>query len=259
MDITAFKAKMERDGWVVFPSVIEAGLIDRINRDLAHAYEVCRSIQVKNGIAANTDGSVHHILGLGDSFFELLEKKPLWDYMQAYFEGKPFILNAFTGIINLPQGGTYASNVHRDIRTFSGPLPLMLNTLVMLDDFTPDNGATYLGTGSHLKADKPTDKEFFATAAQAVGKAGSILFFNSNLWHAAGFNKTDKPRRCLTPVYSKPFMKQLCDYPRLLGYDFAGKLSDDMKQVLGYNARIPASLEEWYQPPEKRMYKPGQG
>jgi hypothetical protein len=29
--------------------------------------------------------------------------------------------------------------------------------------------------------------------------------------------------------------------------------------MLGYNARVPATLEEWYQPPERRMYKPGQG
>jgi hypothetical protein len=29
--------------------------------------------------------------------------------------------------------------------------------------------------------------------------------------------------------------------------------------VLGYNARVPATLDEWYQPPERRMYRSDQG
>jgi hypothetical protein len=36
-------------------------------------------------------------------------------------------------------------------------------------------------------------------------------------------------------------------------------LSELQRQVLGYYSRIPATLEEWYQPPQRRMYRPGQG
>jgi len=36
-------------------------------------------------------------------------------------------------------------------------------------------------------------------------------------------------------------------------------LPEPLRQVLGYHARTPASLEEWYQPPEGRFYRPGQG
>lgn len=249
---------MKRDGWVIFPGILNQEFINRLSADLAKAYDICRSVQVKNGIAENTDGSVHHLVGLGASFLELLEKMPLWEYVKGFFGGN-FILNSLGGIINMPRGSTYASNVHRDIRMFSGTLPLMLNMLVMLDDFTEENGATYLYTGSHLKPEKPTNEEFFAKAARAIGKAGSIILFNSNLWHAAGENRTQNLRRCITPTFTKPFMKQQCDYPRVLGYDYAGKLSEEMKQILGYNARVPANLDEWYQPPEKRMYKPNQG
>jgi len=257
LSINDFNSGMKRDGWVIFPGVLSAEFIERLNADLAKAYDICRSVQVKNGIAENTDGSVHHLVGLGDSFFELLEKMPLWGYIKEYFGGN-FILNSLGGIINMPGGSTYASNVHRDIRTFSGNLRLMLNMLVMLDDFTEENGATYLCTGSHLQPEKPANDEFFTNSDRAIGKAGSIVLFDSNLWHAAGENRTKNLRRCITPTFTRPFIKQQCDYPRLLGYDYASKLSEEMKQILGYNSRVPANLDEWYQPPEKRMYKPNQ-
>lgn len=251
-------ATMARDGWIIFPEVLAPGFIDTLNADLAKAYDTCRAMQVKNGIAANTDGSVHHLVGQGESFLKLLKELPVWGYVQDYFGGN-FILNSMGGIINFPSGATYASRVHRDIRTFSGDLPLMLNMLIMLDDFTIANGATRLLSGSHKTLEQPSDEEFFANAGHAVGKAGSVLLFNSNVWHAAGHNTTQGVRRALTPTFTRPFMKQQADYPRVLGYDYASKLSEEMKQILGYNARVPASLDEWYQPPEKRMYKPGQG
>jgi hypothetical protein len=259
MDLTTFEAKMKQDGWVVIDSFVEPGLVDRMRADMERAYGVCRAIQIKNGIAANTEGTLHHLIGLGDSFLHYLDRmEQLTPHIESYFRGK-FILNSFGGNI-LKKSASYASAVHRDIRTYSGDLPLLLNTLVMLDDFTEDNGATYLMTGSHLDcADKPTDEAFYARAGRAIGKAGSVLIFNSNLWHAAGVNTTPVPRRSVTPMFCKPFIKQQCDYPRVVGYDRMDALTDHQRQILGFYARVPASLEEWYQPPEKRMYRPGQG
>jgi len=85
------------------------------------------------------------------------------------------------------------------------------------------------------------------------------VLFDSNIWHAAGVNRSARMRRGLTLAFTKPFIKPQFDYPRAIGYDCADQLSDTLRQVLGYNARIPASLDEWYQPPDKRMYRPGQG
>jgi ectoine hydroxylase-related dioxygenase (phytanoyl-CoA dioxygenase family) len=259
MELATFEEKMKRDGWVVFESFLKPAMVDRMRSDMERAYGICRSIQVKNGIAANTEGTLHHLIGLGDSFLEYLDRlESIMPHLESYFRGK-FILNSFGGNI-LKKSGSYASAVHRDIRTFSGDLPLLLNTLVMLDDFTPENGATYLMTGSHRDCpEKPNDETFYARADRALGAAGSVLMFDSNLWHAAGVNTTPVARRSVTPMFCKPFMKQQCDYPRVVGYDRMDALTDHQRQILGYYARVPASLEEWYQPPEHRMYRPGQG
>jgi hypothetical protein len=258
LGLDRFKARMDAAGWVVFPQAISLALVERMRADLATCWQSCRAIQERNGVATDADLTVHHLVGQADSFLELIEQMSIFsEYFEAYFDGK-YILNSLGGAINTRGHTSYAQRIHRDIRSFSGDMPLLLNTLVMLDAFTPENGATYLCTGSHTRGDKPSEPDFFARAEQALGPPGSVLVFNSNLWHAGGENRTDHPRRSVTPMFCRPFMKQQFDYPRALGYDRT-ELSEAARQVLGYNARVPATLDEWYQPPERRMYRPGQG
>jgi hypothetical protein len=257
--IDAAEAAIRSKGWVVLEHVIPEPLVAKLRIDLALAWEICRSIQVRNGVASDADLTVHHLVGIKASFLEVIDAfLPLDGLIEHYFDGK-YILNSMGGAVNLKDHRSYAQRIHRDIRSFSGEMPLLLNTLVMLDDFTPENGATWMLTGGHRMAEKPSQEVFAQSAEQALGPAGSVLLFNSNLWHSGGENRTDRPRRSITPMFCRPFIKPQFDYPRVLGYDAADNLSAYARQVVGYNARIPATLDEWYQPPEHRMYRPDQG
>lgn len=259
VSLDSYVENMRERGWVIFERAIDDELIERMLGDLERSWDTCREVMIKNGVFADAELTVHHLIGQGPSFLSFIdEMEPLMPYLEHYFEGK-FILNSFGGAINTAGRTSYAQRVHRDIRSFSGDMPLLLNTLVMLDDFTPDNGSTYLLTGSHTAAEKPDDAYFYSHAERALGPAGSILVFNSNLWHSGGNNKTNRPRRSVTPMFCKPFMKQQFDYPRAVGYDMADQLLPHTRQILGYNARVPATLDEWYQPRERRMYRPDQG
>lgn len=253
-----FEKQMREKGWVVYPDGVPQDFASLMAADLEKEYEKRRAIQLKNGIDVNTDGTAHHLLERDNSFLTLMDKLPFTDFMQTYFGGN-FILNSFGGVINMKSKASYVCNVHRDVRSFTSDIKLMINMLVMLDDFTLENGATYVLSGSHLKDERPSDETFFKNADRVTGKKGSVLLFDSNLWHAAGENKTDTVRRAITLTFTKPFMKPQLDYPRYLGYEFGESLSENCRQLIGYNARIPANLDEWYQPPHKRMYRPGQG
>jgi ectoine hydroxylase-related dioxygenase (phytanoyl-CoA dioxygenase family) len=259
LTLEAFNRQMAERGWVVFEGAVGSDLVSRMADDLEAAWDVCRAIQVKNGVATDADRTVHHLIGVKPSFLEYLDDSEVLDaYLEAYFGGR-YILNSFGGAINTRGRSSYAQRIHRDIRSYSGDMPLLLNTLVMLDAFQPENGATYMLSGSHRAAEKPSEEDFYAGAERAVGPVGSVLIFNSNVWHAGGDNKTDQTRRSVTPMYSRPFIKPQFDYPRVLGYDAGPSLTPYTRQVVGYNARVPANLDEWYQPPERRMYRGDQG
>ena len=249
---------MRHDGWTMLPAAVPLQLVGRLIAELEVAYRTQRALQLRNGVGDGSDGTVHHLPCAGGAFLELLECRYGQSVVSRFFDG-PYILNTYGGVLNLPNDPSYVSRVHRDQRSFSGDLRLMVQLLVMLDDFTEQNGATYLLSGSHRLADRPADDQFFRNAIRATGSAGSIVVFDSNLWHAAGTNTTTSPRRALTLAFTRPYIKQQLDYPRALGYGRAESFSPELRQLLGYNARVPASLDEWYQPPERRMYRRDQG
>lgn len=253
-----FQRVISERGWLVFNNVLPLEFVERMKADLYSAHETCHQYQKSAGLVNETAYTAHHLIGQGETFLEYIDLNPIGKYIESYFEGN-YILNSFGGAINIAKSKSYANSIHRDIRTFSGNSNLILNTLIMLDDFTVENGATELLSGSHHSKDKPSVEHFDRYSEPAVGERGSILFFNSNVWHRGGVNTTDRDRSSVTPMYSKPFMKQQFDYPRAVGYENMKSFSEQAKQILGFNSRVPSSLEEWYRPVEDRMYKNDQG
>lgn len=256
--INHFKTSLEGYGWIVYENAIEPDFIDTINNDIYDGYIRRRNIQIKNGISANMDGTLHHLLERDNFSIPLLERMYCDDEITQYFGGK-YILNGMNGVIHSKQEHPYLSNMHRDIRTFMSETKLLLQMIITLDDFTLQNGATRFLSGSHKSALKPDEEYFFNHADRAITTKGSIILFDSNLWHAAGENFTTMPRRALTLGFTLPFLKPQMDYPRFLGYDFVAGLKPELRQIIGYNARIPADLNEYYQPPHLRMYQRDQG
>lgn len=245
-------------GWLTYENALELEFVNQINDELEHAYEKRRLIQEKNGISQNMEGTLHHLIESDNFALKFLERLYCHQEMKAFLGGN-YIVNAFGGVMNSKNNRPYVQNIHRDVRSFMGSEKTMVQMMVLLDDFTEDNGATFMLSGSHQIADKPDENYFFENAHRAIAKKGSIVLFDSNIWHAAGKNNTEENRRVLTISYTKPQFKQQFDYPRFLGYDFAETISDELKQILGYKSRIPATLEEYYQPVSKRMYQPDQG
>ena len=139
-------------GWVLLPSVLIAGLRDRLTEAMELAHVKVRRIQLANGVGDGTDGTLHHLPIIDEVFLEFLQCRYCGDILDAFFGG-PYLLNTFGGVLNLPNNLSYVGAIHRDQRTFSGDLPLMCQLLVMLDDFTEDNGATYFLDGSHLRSE----------------------------------------------------------------------------------------------------------
>jgi ectoine hydroxylase-related dioxygenase (phytanoyl-CoA dioxygenase family) len=94
---------------------------------------------------------------------------------------------------------------------------------------------------------------------QVSGRAGSALVFDSSLWHAGGANTTDAARRGVTLVYSRAFVKQQIDLPRATDPAIVAQASPLLRRLLGFDVRVPSSLEEFMLPEEQRLFKGGQG
>ncbi len=258
MDMDAFDILMRAHGWVLFDAVVPADQLDPIGRDIEASVARCGEYQIKAGLG-RADGTAHHAVGQYDSLDAFLAKGWLDAFVSRYFDGAPYILHAFNPATVAPATTSYLHKIHRDVRTHAGEFRMVLNMLVMVDAFTLENGATHVLSGSHDCATPPCADLFWAQSDRLVGRAGSIVLFDSNLWHAAGHNASGQIRRALTLSFSRPFVKQQMDYPRFLGEAYGRGLSSKTRQLLGYEAMTPTSYEEWYRPRETRLYKETQG
>lgn len=259
--ITQEALQLKNSGYVILKQRVSGEFLTALQCAADKAFTQHKQIQLENNSDIKSDGVALHALVSDTTFVELLQELINTGFIQelqdSYFNSK-CILNSLSALNNLPNHPNFSAVVHRDLRFYSGDFPMMLNCLLMLDDFTAENGGTYLLPKSHLDERKPSDEEFFSNAIQATGKKGDILIFNANIWHASAPNTTQRGRRAIPITISKPFMKQLLDYPRALGYDNINTFSAELQELLGYHSRVPASLMEWYQPQDKRFYKKNQ-
>ncbi len=259
MDMATFTRKMDTDGLVIFADVIDASLTQQLNSDCVKWVKICEGYQIAAGINASGDGTGHHSLGASDSIDDYLAQHLLHDYIDHYFQHQVYILHACNPIAGVPKKMNYVHNIHRDARTFIPDYHFRLNMIVMLDDFTIENGATQVLLGSHRNPTAPDEAFFNTQHVPLLGKAGSVVLFNSYLWHRAGLNISDKNRVALTLSFGPAYIKPQMDYARMLGEQYGARLSPLTRQVLGYNARVPCSLDEWYRTADARLYHANQG
>jgi hypothetical protein len=246
---------MKTRGWVLFPGQIGETQLERLRDDAEAVYVERRALQLRNEVGDNMEGAAHHVLGEETSFEAFIADLPLWDTITQHFAGK-FILLNFGATLLQPGSAGYTLKPHRDVRAYSRDYRLSLNMLVMLDDFTVQNGATLVLPGSQHVEEMPSLELFHQYAEPITGKAGDILLFDSLLVHSAAPNRSAIQRRALTLCFGRPFFKPQMDWPRFLGPDLG--LSPKARQLLGYDARSPESLDEYYQPPERWTFKPDQ-
>jgi len=157
------------------------------------------------------------------------------------------VLNQQNGVINPPHGQLYnQGSFHRDLpyQHFVSSHPLAINALFCLDDFTAENGATYVIPASHKQESFPSDAAISATQVQVSEPAGSYIILDCMLYHSGGVNRTGRPRRAVNHIYSVPIIRPQIDLPSILGDDYTRDA--EVRRLLGYDVRVPASIESFY-------------
>jgi ectoine hydroxylase-related dioxygenase (phytanoyl-CoA dioxygenase family) len=166
--------------------------------------------------------------------------------------GSFYILNLQNAIINRPNEEHHQCSWHRDLpyQNFTISNPISLNALFCIDEFSEETGATVVVPYTHKTEILPSDRYISKHQTVAVAKPGSVIVFDSMLFHKAGYNSSKIIRRAVNHQYQIPLLKQFYDFPRAL----KGKFSSNkfLAQLLGYTSQTPLDDIEWR---EKRLDK----
>ncbi|HTU47079.1 MAG TPA: phytanoyl-CoA dioxygenase family protein [Bryobacteraceae bacterium] len=111
------------------------------------------------------------------------------------------------------------------------------NTIWLLDDFTPANGATRVIPGSQKWKELPQDaladpvaphpQEILLTAP-----AGSVVVMNTHAWHGGTANRTANHRRALHAFYCRFDKPQQQYQKRLLRPETQAQLAPEVRRLL---------------------------
>jgi ectoine hydroxylase-related dioxygenase (phytanoyl-CoA dioxygenase family) len=152
--------------------------------------------------------------------------------------GKYFILMLQNGVINMPQqpNRPNAWAYHRDLnyQHFTTSRPISISALYCIDDFSEVTGGTYILPHTQ-NFEKCPSEEYVTNHEQVVtAKAGSVIIFNSMMYHRSGKNSSPNIRRGINNMYVLPFIKQQISIPAIL----KGKYADDpfYNRFLGYES-----------------------
>jgi ectoine hydroxylase-related dioxygenase (phytanoyl-CoA dioxygenase family) len=156
-----------------------------------------------------------------------------------------YILNQQNGVINPPGEKYNQGSWHRDLpyQHFTSSRPLAINALFCLDDFSLENGATYVLPASHLTENFPSESFLKEHAIQVTAKAGSYILLNCMVFHSGGYNRSLAPRRAVNQVFTIPYFRQQISLPS------ASKemhLSEADRNMLGYNFLEPQSIDAYF-------------
>ena len=230
----------------------------------------------------------------GASFRGLIEH-PLVDELVGHVLGADFILSTLSANIAKPGGvrmGLHtdqwwmpqptrpgephvrASEITRRPRlgfvqpdsTLGIAPPVVANTMWMLSDFSPQNGATEVVPGSHLSGAHPHPTEQGGYLIfQPEAPAGTLMVFDGRLWHGTGAHTGGDDRLGALATFCCPQFRQ--QENQTLGLDRAlwSQISDKLKARLGFKVwnaygRIEGEFGGMVTPEPERIgeLKPGQ-
>ena len=174
-------------GYLLLKSGLDKNLLISLKKALTYSYRRRITLLNENKVGGNNLGTLHHLVCDDSIFIDVLHIIHNYDYLFTKIFKSKYILNSYGAVLNR-KTSSYVHNIHRDIRFISDQI-FIVNIIVMLHDFTIENGATWLLPKSQMIRDC-SDSLFEDDSIQITGKAGDILVFDSRLLHKAGKNKT---------------------------------------------------------------------
>ena len=244
----------DTEGYLVVEKFEHPSFCEKIRKELRTAIEAERNLYPN----AFDSGMVHNCFMHGASMRIHLESKKLRSITDTLL-CKNAIIYAYQASSLPPESSNYGSRIHVDCPRFIPGYRTNLGYILALQDFTAENGATWVLPSSHLSPQIPDESVFNIGSIQLKCKKGDAIFFDARLVHKAGSNHTKGWRHAITINFCRPFMRSRFDFPKLIkDSPWLTDLNTSARKFLGFDVRMPSTIDEFYRPPHERLYLPNQ-
>jgi hypothetical protein len=199
---------LERDGYLNLGQLLSTSKVRAVNNRIKELI----SLEGENAGSELLDSKyIRHPKEAGaDRLADLVNKGPIFDQFYTH----PKVLSAVASVIGdryklsslnyrAAKPGLGLQKLHVD---FGNAVPeggyKVCNTIWLLDDFVANNGATRIVPGTHKSKVLPEDALEDTNLphpdeVKIIAPAGSVVIFNSHVWHGGTTNYTQNYRRSI--------------------------------------------------------------
>ena len=219
-------AELKMYGFCIVTDVIPAEAINGIcanlvavqaEHDQKSQAELTRIRARGHRVGARGVGNMKQVINATQSFVPYLASRKIVDIAEGLF-GPHVRISCTDCVVNHPgneRGYWHADWPYNQTNASHIPAPyadtiIHLSSIWMLTQFSSQTGGTFVIPGSHRIDNNPSAggmPEFdqdapYPTETQVRGDAGSVLLYDSRLWHAVAPNLSENPRVALIIRYA---------------------------------------------------------
>ena len=239
MDKAEAIAQLDADGYVVLKGAMTPEQANALRDRSAQLAAAERKAGGEHVYLEGKSQRVWNLVNKGQIYEEMIQLPRVIELHQ-HLLGDDYVLSSFT--VNLIGPGSEAGRLHFDypLGAFPKPLPteaFCANTVYVLDDFTPENGATRIVPGSYKRGHGPDPEQEYDDEIQLDAQKGDIVVFHGASWHDSGENRSDRERMILLGFFCRAFMRPQQDQFKLARPEVVARATPKLKRLLGFAAQ----------------------
>lgn len=240
----AEKTFLDQNGYLNLGQLLTALQVDRINTVISQLMKIEGD---RAGAELLDSKYIKHPKEAGaDRLADLVNKSEVFDIFythprvlaaMAHVLGERFKLSSLNYRAAKPGMGLQKLHVDWHEAVVQGQYKVC-NSIWLLDDFSPANGATRIVPGTHLTGDLPQERLTDPEAPHPneiiiEAPAGSVFIFNSHAWHGGTTNHTARDRRSIHSYFCEYTQPQQVDQSRYIKKETLQRLSQAAVKILG--------------------------
>lgn len=231
--ITDHARDLETKGWTVLEDAVDPALIDALADDL-HRLERELDVQPsENSFEGRNTLRVYNLLARGEIWWKVPVHPAVLPVVESVLDSGCLISSLSS--INIGPGEN-AQPIHADDQLIPIPKPhpaTVCNTMWALTDFTEENGATRIISGTHLSDASPNYGQYY-DSDPAVMRKGSVLVWHGSLWHGGGANRTSERRVGIAMNYCAGYIRQQENQQLGIPSDLVKRMPARLQELVGY-------------------------
>ena len=229
------KQQLDEHGYLSLPGVLSTAQAEALR---TRFQELMREEGDEAGLEVHQEAGTERLANLVDKdpLFEICFTHPqVLAAMNHVLQGD-FKLSSLNGRAALPGEGH--QSLHADWSEGVDPSNYQVcNSLWLLVDFTRENGATRIVPGSHRSGQVPQTalddpRAEHPEEALVTGTAGTVVIFNSHLWHGGTVNRTESRRYALHSYFTRRHHIPQTNFQALISESTLARLSPEARFIL---------------------------